>query len=207
MPGYDVKRERAELYSARHGRFDLVDVPPLAFLMVDGHGDPNTAPAYRRALTALYTASYAVRSVAKDELGRVHVVAPLEGLWSADDLETFRARDKGAWDWTLMIAQPGWITAEVVGSALQRARRAKGSEVVDGVRFEEFHEGPAVQTLHVGPYDDEGPVIATMHDEVVPAQGLALRGRHHEIYLSDARRTDPGRLRTILRQPVEPAGS
>jgi hypothetical protein len=205
VAGYDVKRERPGLYCARRGRFDLVDVPALAFLMVDGHGDPNTAPAYPRALTALYTASYAVRAVAKDELGRVHVVAPLEGLWSADDLDAFRSRDKAGWDWTLMITQPAWITGEVVVTALERARRAKGPEVVDGVRFEEFHEGLAVQTLHVGPYDDEGPVIARMHDEVLPAQGLAPRGRHHEIYLSDARRTDPGSLRTILRQPVAPA--
>lgn len=126
-------------------------------------------------------------------------------MWSAEDLDTFRTRDKGAWDWTLMISQPGWITAGIVGSALDRARRAKGAEVVAGVRFEQFHEGLAVQTLHVGPYDDEGPVIARMHDEFVPAQGLVPRGRHHEIYLSDARRTDPSRLRTILRQPVEPA--
>jgi len=207
VPGYDVKRERPGLYSARRGRFEVVDVPPLAFLMVDGHGDPNTAPAYRRALTALYTASYAVRAVAKEDLGRVHVVAPLEGRWSADDLDAFRTRDKGAWDWTLMIFQPDWITLQVVGSALERARRAKGAEVVDGVRFEEFHEGMSVQTLHVGPYDDEGPVIARMHDEFMPAQGLTPRGRHHEIYLSDARRTDPSRLRTILRQPVERVGS
>lgn len=201
MPTDDIKRQRPELYAPKRGGFALVDVPPMGFLMIDGHGDPNTAPAYREAVEALYAASYAVRAVAKARLGTVHTVGPLEGLWSAADLSTFHTRDKGAWDWTMMIVQPDWITADLVEEALVAARK-KALPGLDRLRFERFAEGRSVQILHVGSYDDEGPTLARLHDEFLPANGLAPTGRHHEIYLSDARRTEPARLKTILRQPV-----
>lgn len=202
-PAYDVKRERRELYTARAGVFSLVDVPPLRFLAVDGAGDPNTSADYADAVSALYTASYAVRAAARAELGRVHVVGPLEGLWSAEDLAAFRTRDKHAWQWTLMIVQPDWTTPALVAAALAAVRRP--GPVLERVRFEPYEEGRSVQVLHVGSYDDEGPVLARLHDEHLPAHGLVPTGRHHEVYLSDPRRVEPARLRTILRQPVGPA--
>ncbi len=203
MDNYDIKKERRDLYAARSGRFDVVDVPPLSFLMADGHGDPNTSADYAEVVEALYTLSYAVRAVARDMVARTHTVGPLEGLWSADDPQVFVAGDKSEWDWTLMIVQPGWITTSIVDSAVERVLRAKSLPALAKVRFDEFTEGPCVQTLHVGPYDDEAPTIARLHDEFIASRGWALRGRHHEIYLSDARKTDPVRLRTILRQPIE----
>ena len=204
MQTYDVKRERRDLYAPRAGDFVVVDVPEMAFLMADGRGDPNTAVAYREAVGALYATSYAVRAVAREALGRVHTVAPLEGLWSAADLEVFRTRDKSAWQWTLMIAQPDWTTVELVDDALTAARR-KQVPALGLVRFERFAEGPSAQTLHIGPYDDEGPALARLHEEFLPANGLRPVGRHHEVHLSDARRTEPARLRTVLRQPVAAA--
>lgn len=206
MQAHDAKLERRDLYAA--GRdFAVVDVPEMSFLMVDGHGDPNTAPAYRAAVEALYTAAYAARAVAKAALGRVHVVAPLEGLWSAADLAVFRTRDKAAWDWTMMIGQPDWLTPEMVGEALSAARRRKGAPAaLDLLRFERYAEGRSVQVLHVGSYDDEAPTLARLHDEYLPDHGLVPTGRHHEIYLSDPRRTEPARCRTVLRQPVAAAG-
>ncbi|SDF76009.1 hypothetical protein SAMN05660662_3287 [Blastococcus aurantiacus] len=205
MQAYDLKRERRDLYAP--GReFAVVDVPEMAFLMVDGHGDPNTAPAYRAAVEALYTAAYAARAVAKAALGRVHVVAPLEGLWTAADLAVFRTRDKSAWNWTMMIAQPDWLTPEMVDEALTAARRKKGAPAaLDLLRFERYAEDRSVQVLHVGPYDDEGPTLARLHDEYLPENGLVPTGRHHEIYLSDPRRIEPASRRTVLRQPVAPA--
>ena len=199
---YDVKRARRTLYSARTGRVDVVEVPPLWFLAADGHGDPNTSEDYRLVLEALYTTSYAVRAITKSELGRVHTVGPLEGLWYADDLGAFTARHKDAWSWTMMIWQPEWVTPEMIATAVERVTTTKPLVAVDRVRFTEFAEGLSVQTLHVGPYDDEGPTIARLHDEFTPSNGLVASGHHHEIYLSDARRTAPSRLRTILRQPV-----
>jgi hypothetical protein len=201
---YDIKRERRELYAPGPDAFSIVDVPEMAFLVMDGHGDPNTAVAYREAVQALYTLSYAVRAVGRTTLGRVHTVAPLEGLWSAADLDVFRTREKSAWDWTMMIAQPDWITGELVDEARAAAQR-KRVPALGSVRFERYAEGRSAQILHVGPYDDEGPVLDRLHREWLPAQGLAPAGRHHEIYLSDPRRTAPARLRTILRQPVTAA--
>ncbi|WP_125777592.1 GyrI-like domain-containing protein [Antribacter gilvus] len=206
MSTYDIKKDRKELYAPGARDFTAVDVPELGYLMADGRGDPNTATAYAEAVEALYTASYAVRAVAKTQLDKVHTVGPLEGLWSAEDLAVFRTRDKDSWDWTMMIVQPGWITRDVVDEALAVATEKKGLPALGRLRFEAFAEGRCVQILHVGSYDDEGPTLERLHDEYLPAHGLEPRGRHHEIYLSDARRTEPARLRTILRQPVAPAG-
>ncbi|WP_262849530.1 GyrI-like domain-containing protein [Mumia quercus] len=202
MQSYDIKKERKDLYAPRAGAFTIVEVPEMRFLMVDGHGDPNTSPAYKEAVEALYTSSYAVRALAKTRLEKVHTVAPLEGLWSADDWEVFRTREKSAWDWTMMIAQPDWITADLVDDALATARAKKALPALDLVRFAPYDEGRSVQILHRGPYDDEGPTLSRLHDEFLPAEGLEPSGPHHEIYLSDARKTEPAKLRTILRQPV-----
>ncbi|MDA8393528.1 MAG: GyrI-like domain-containing protein [Actinomycetota bacterium] len=199
---YDVKKALKNLYAARSGAFEILDVPEMSFLMVDGHGDPNTAPAYREAVEALYSASYAVRAVAKATTGRVHTVAPLEALWSAEDWEVFRTRDKDAWGWTLMIAQPDWITFDMVEMALADARRKKPMAALRHVGFERYREGRSVQILHVGSYDEEGPTLERLHKDFLPANALRPTGRHHEIYLSDTRKTPPAKLRTILRQPV-----
>jgi hypothetical protein len=196
VPSYDIKKALPALYAPRRRGFHVVDVPEIAFLMVDGHGDPNTSPAYTEAVTALYTLSYTVRAIAKTDLGRVHTVGPLEGLWSADDPTVFVTREKSAWDWTMMISQPAWITPDVVEAAMRKKK------VVDGVRFASYAEGRSVQVLHVGSYDDEAPVLAALHREYLPEHGFTFNGRHHEIYLSDPRRTAPEKLRTILRQPV-----
>jgi hypothetical protein len=201
---YDIKQERRDLYAPKTRDFEIVDVPELGFLMIDGHGDPNTSVAYRDAVQALYTVAHAVRAVGKQTLGRVHTVAPLEGLWSAEDLEVFRTRDKSAWDWTMMIAQPDWITSEIVDDARTAAAR-KQLPALGLVRFERHTEGSSAQILHVGSYDDEGPVLERLHETFLPAHGLAPVGRHHEIYLSDSRRTEPAKWRTILRQPVTAA--
>ncbi len=200
----DLKREIAT-YRARQGRFDVVEVPDLTYLAVDGHGDPNGA-AFAEATSALYPLAYALKLASRDELGRDYVVPPLEGLWWADDWRAFTtARDKSAWDWTLLILVPDWVPSSMLEPARARVAARRGPARLADVRLEPMSEGRCVQTLHVGSFDDEAPVLARMHDEVVPERGLRLRGRHHEIYLSDPRRTAPGRLRTILRQPVEPA--
>jgi hypothetical protein len=203
VENYDVKKDRRDLYGARAGRFEVVDVPPLRVLMVDGAGDPNTSGDYRDALEALFVCSYAVRKLCLAELGRKHTVGPLEGLWSAADMETYRTREKDAWEWTLMIVQPDWVTGEMAATAIETAA-ARELPAGERVRWDGYDEGLSVQTLHVGSYDDEAPVIRRLHDFAAD-EGYALSGRHHEIYLSDARRTEPARLRTILRQPVSPA--
>jgi hypothetical protein len=195
----DFRRE-LPCYTAKRDSPQVTDVPDLQYLMIDGHGDPNT-PAYGAAVSALYPVAYALKFASKKHLGRDYVVMPLEGLWWADDMGTFTtARDKTRWDWTLMIMVPDWITAEMFGDAVEQVG-SKGRRP-DEVRLESLSEGRCVQALHVGSYDDEAELLRYMHDEFVPERGLTMVGKHHEIYLSDARRVEPARLRTILRQPV-----
>lgn len=200
MDKYDVKKARKNLYSAPP-RFTIVDVPPLHYLAVDGTGNPNTAPAYAQALEALYSVSFTLKFASKGE-GRDYVVGPLEGLWRAENPEAFVARDKDAWEWTMLINQPEWITEEKVATAKEAAAAKKYLPALPLVRFVTLTEGTAVQIMHVGSYDDEAPTLAALHNEYMPEHGLDFAGDHHEIYLSDPRKTAPEKLRTILRQPV-----
>lgn len=200
----DLKKE-LDSYQARREEFRVLDVPPLTYLMVDGEGDPNTAPAYADALAALYPVAYTLKFTSKRELDRDYVVPPLEALWWAEDMTAFTsARDKSRWSWTAMLMVPDWVPAEAYDEALAQVARKGAPTALEKVRRETLHEGRCVQTLHVGSYDDEAPVLAAMHDEFIPGAGLRMTGHHHEIYLGDPRRVAPERLRTILRQPVEP---
>jgi hypothetical protein len=198
-------RKTMPSYQARAGIFDVVDVPPLSYLMIDGHGDPNAGGPFAEAVTALFSVGYKLKFASKNELGRDYAVMPLEGLWSATDQTSFTTGlDKSTWDWTLLMMVPDWITAELFATA-QGASRKKGGPAVDRLRLENVDEGRCVQTLHLGSFDAEAPVLHQLHTEFIPTNGLTPRGRHHEIYLSDFTRTDPAKLRTILRQPVSPA--
>lgn len=204
MEKVDLKRELTT-YRARPGVFDVVDVAPAQFLMVDGSGDPNTAPEYADALAALYPLAYQLKFASKQQLGHDHVVMPLEALWWADDPAAFTsARDKSAWRWTAMIMVPPWIERDLYDRVVERLAEKQSPARLADVRLQMLDEGLCVQTLHVGPYDAEGPVLQRMHQKFIPTAGLTMTDRHHEIYLGDPRRTDPARLRTILRQPVTP---
>lgn len=199
--------KKADAYRARRGQFRVLTVPPTRYLMVDGHGDPNTDPGYAAALAALYPVAYALKFASR-ESGHDYVVPPLEGLWWAEDMASFTdARDKTVWDWTMMLAVPDWLGEQDVTAAVAAVRAKKTPPArLDDLHVRVLDEGFCVQTLHIGPFDAEGPVLEEMHSEFIPAQGLQMTGRHHEIYLSDPRRAAPEKLRTILRQPVCPAG-
>ena len=197
---YDIRKQFKELYAPRPDDFELVSVPPMNYLMLDGQGNPGTAPAYAAALEALYSVSYAVKFASKHE-GRDYVVGPLEGLWTADDPESFTRGDKDSWKWTMMIPQPHWIGSREVGDGITKAS-AKNIPGLDRLRFETLDEGLSVQILHIGSYDDEAPTLHRLHHEFMPANGFGFAGAHHEIYLSDPRRVPSEKLKTILRQPV-----
>lgn len=200
---FDVKRE-LDGYAAPRGGFRILELPEARYLMVDGAGDPNASSEYAAALETLYPAAYAVKFAARAELGRDYVVPPLEGLWWADDMDAFTvARDKTRWSWTMMILVPDFVPAPLVAAAVERVRVKKKPPRIDELRCATLAEGLVVQTLHVGSFDDEGPVLDRLHHGFIPQSGLRMTGRHHEIYLSDPRRSAPEKLRTILRQPVE----
>lgn len=198
----DLKKS-LDSYRAKVGQFRIVEVPDQRYLMVDGHGDPNSSPLYVDSIEALYPVAYKLKFASKRDLGRDYVVMPLEGLWWADDMDAFTtARDKSSWNWTMMILVPDWIEQTMFDDVVQQLQAEDPRTRLGDVRFETLSEGLCVQTLHVGAYDDEAPVLERMHGEFIPGNDLQMVGRHHEIYLSDPRRATPEKLRTILRQPV-----
>lgn len=201
MAPYDVKRELKAFYAPKNREWTLVEVPPQQFLAVDGVGDPNTSQDYARAVQALYAVAYTVKFASK-RAGRDFVVGPLEGLWWSPDPTVFTARAKDSWHWRMMISQPDAVTAEEIKEAADAALTKKKLPTIADVRHETLHEGLCAQALHIGSYDDETPLMAALHNEYVPANGLTLAGHHHEIYLGDPRRTEPAKLKTVIRQPV-----
>lgn len=201
----DYKKQLSQLYSAPADRFVIIDVPELAYFMVDGSGDPNVSAAYMEAIEALYAASYTLKFHSKNALKRDYVVPPLEAVWWSEDMDDFAARRKDRWQWTLMIMVPDFIGADLAATAINMAKARKDLPGLARIRYARLTEGCCVQILHIGSYDDEGPTLARLHAEFLPEQGLVESGHHHEIYLGDPRRAAPDKLRTILRQPVKQA--
>jgi hypothetical protein len=201
MDKVDFKKLMKPYWQPSVGRFVIVDIPEFPFVMVDGAGDPNTAPAYASAVSWLFTVSYTLKFMSKSA-GRDFGVAPLEGLWWSDDTMDFVAGRKDRWSWTMMIMQPDWLTPAQFDLAREKASVKLGQPPAESLRLQRFTEGLSVQTMYIGPYSDEGPTIRTLHEEFLPENGLAEAGKHHEIYLGDPRRIAPEKLKTIIRQPV-----
>lgn len=198
----DWKKELKHLYRPSARAPVAVDVPAMNFLMIDGAGDPNTAQEYQQAVEALYAVAYALKFMVKKGPAAVdYGVMPLEGLWWVDDMRQFSVDDKGVWQWTMMIMQPEHVTETLLEEALEQVRVKKDPAALARMRFESYHEGLSAQIMHVGPYAAEAPTIEKIH-RFIAENGYQLRGKHHEIYLGDPRRTAPERLKTIIRQPM-----
>ena len=202
MTKIDLKRELRHLYGPSHKSPAIVDVPEMDFLMVDGKGDPNTSQEYKDAIEALYAVSYALKFMVKRREGVDYIVMPLEGLWWTADMTKFSVEDKDAWKWTSMIMQPGHVTENLVPEASEQVEKKRSPPALSKMRFESFHEGVSAQIMHIGPFSAEGPTIERLHD-FIKESGYELRGKHHEIYLSDPRRAKPEKMKTIVRQPMK----
>lgn len=202
MRKVDLKIEMKHLYRASAKESVEVVVSPLRYLMLDGRGDPNTSEDYTQAVEALFSVSYTAKFALKKGPQAIdYAVMPLEGLWWADDLSAFVAGDKANWKWTMMILQPSLVGEGMIQDAIAQVKRKKKLPALDRLRFEEFEEGRCAQILHVGPFSEEGPTIERLHEFIDARGGKA--GKHHEIYLSDIRRGDPARWKTIIRQPMK----
>ena len=197
----DLKKTLKDLYLASAKEPAVVEVPTLRYLMVDGEGDPNTAPAYAEAVEALFSVSYTVKFMVKKGPQAIdYGVMPLEGLWWSDDLSAFRTGAKDRWKWTAMVLQPDFVSDELIAEAIDEVRKKKKLPGVDRLRLDRLTEGRCAQILHVGPFSEEGPTIERLHDFITGRS--ALRGKHHEIYLRDIRRAEPAKWKTIVRQPM-----
>jgi hypothetical protein len=200
----DLRKTLGPLYLCPAGRVTEVKVAPAHFLMVDGVGDPHTAPAYARAVEALFTLAYALKfALKKGAVGIDFAVMPLEGLWWSDDMSSFAADSKKDWKWTMMIRQQPEIDPALFEAARSSQKKKKKPNLdLEGVRFDSLNEGFCSQILHIGPFSTEGPTVKRLH-EAITEQGKRLRGKHHEIYLSDIRKVAPEKWRPIIRQPYE----
>lgn len=200
MEKIDFKRTLSQLYKVRKGSIVEVDVPAMNFLMIDGEGDPNLDGKMESALEALYSVAFGLKFFnKKEQLGTDFVVPPMEGLWWADDISAFLEERKNEWQWTFMIMQPDFITEELFEQIKKEVQTKKELPALPALRFESFEEGSCAQLLHIGPYSEEAENIQRLHS-FINERGT-LTGKHHEIYISDPRKTAPEKLRTILRQP------
>jgi hypothetical protein len=198
---FELIKQLKHLYNAPKDPI-VVEVPPLNFLMIDGHGDPNQSPTYQEAVEGIFSLAYTLKFAIKKAEGIDYSVLPLEGLWWVEDMDLFSIEDKSNWDWTMMIAQPEFVNLKWVDRARVDAFKKKGLAVLDRIRFEPYVEGLSAQLMHTGPYAAEESNIVRLHKFIIQ-QGCERSGKHHEIYLSDVRRTAPEKLRTIIRQPMK----
>jgi len=202
MKKIDLRKELKDLYSPSPKEAEVVRIPKFQYLMIDGTGDPNVAPAFREAIQALYSAAYTLKFMIKKDKAIDYPVMALEGLWWADDMSAFVDARKDSWKWTLMILQPNVVTRSLFSKGVRLAMEKKGLPALAKIRLENLEEGLCVQVMYIGTYAQEGPTIQNLHS-FAAERGLALRGKHHEIYMSDPRKVKPEKMKTIIRQPVE----
>jgi len=199
MQNIDLMKQYKNLYRPSKKEVTAVDVPPLPFLMIDGIGAPG-GEAYGEAVGALYAVAYTLKFAVKKAQGIDYKVMPLQGLWWADDMASFTESNKDKWKWTMMVLVPDFITMGDVAAAKEQAFEKKGLASIPKIRLETYREGPSAHILYIGPYVDEDETIQRVH-QFIAERGRQLRGKHHEIYLSDPNRTAPEKLKTVIRQP------
>jgi hypothetical protein len=209
----DLKKQLKHLYQPSAKECALVQVPEMQFVMIDGRIEPGLMPGdspdFAAAIGASYGASYTLKFMSKKRAENPidYGVMALEGLWTTPEGGADYA-SSDQWEWTLMMMQPGHITAEMFAEAVEQlgkrySKDGRDAGVLGGLRLERFEEGLCVQVMHIGPYADEPATLMRM-GEFAGQNGYAFAGRHHEIYLGDPRTAKPENLKTVLRHPVVP---
>ena len=202
MKKIDFKKEYKSFYYPSSKKFEIINIPTMKFLMIDGEGNPNTAKSYKDAVETLFSVSYKLKFlIKKSELEIDYKVMPLEGLWYAKPDQGLNIDDKESWNWTAMIMQPEFIKSDMIELAVNEVKKKKSLESLSVLRFEEFQEELCAQILYIGPYSEEAPTIEKMHSYITENR-YTFNGKHHEVYLNDPQRTSPEKLKTILRQPI-----
>jgi hypothetical protein len=200
----DFKRTMKNFYQPSAKEVVVVDVPEMRFLMINGIGSPGDSQEYQDALATLYPVAFKTKFLSKAK-GKDYVVPPLEGLWWADNMEDYRSGNRDKWKWTMMIMTPDWITNDLIEEAIKATKKNKPelAELLDKLRFEKYKEGKCAQIMHIGPFSEEGPTVEKVHNFIKKQNGKydGLNQKHHEIYLSDPRKSKPENMKTVIRQP------
>lgn len=209
MEKLDYKKKFKELYQPKSVP-SVIDVPQMKFIMVDGRGNPNDEnSAYQSAIQTLYALSYAIKMIPKSGNTPTnyfeYVVPPLEGLWWLADSGEFDYSSKSKFCWTSMIRQPEFVTEEVFGAVCEMTVKKKPQLDFSKARLEAFTEGLCVQCMHQGSFDEEPATLEKMKAFMAEhglQSDLSDTRPHHEIYLSDPRKVDIAKMKTVLRYPV-----
>ncbi|MDL2324874.1 GyrI-like domain-containing protein [Ruminococcaceae bacterium OttesenSCG-928-A16] len=208
---FDFKKEYKEFYLPK-SKPSIVNVPPMNYIAVRGKGDPNTEDGeYRHAIGLLYGVAFTIKMSKKGDRKIEgyfdYVVPPLEGFWWQPGVQGVDYTHKETFEFISVIRLPNFVTKDDFDWATNQAASKKKMDF-SAVEFFTYNEGLCVQCMHIGPYDDEPATVALMH-HYIAAQGYQLditdQRLHHEIYLSDVRKTAPERLRTVLRHPIKQA--
>lgn len=199
----DFKKSEPEFYKSSSKEASIVKVPSMTYFMIDGKGNPNTAQSYQDAIQCLYAVSYGLKMkiIKKEQPNKDYIVPPLEGLWYLDDMTEWSMENKDNWKWTMIIRIPDFATQDQIKRCLEIVKQTKNPSSLPNLRIESYHEGLSAQIMHLGPYSEEPSTIKALHEYIKEAN-YALRGKHHEIYLSDPRKAKPEKLKTIIRQPI-----
>lgn len=204
MDKIDLKKQLKSCYSAKPDESVVVQVPRLKYIMTDGKGDPNTAMEFKTAIETLYAIAYKIKAINKANPETPdYVVMPFEAQWWADNVMAFINDDRTQWMWTAMIAQPNFITKQIFMQAKRELAKENRLFGLRRVRYGTLKDGMSAQIMHLGPFINEGDTIEKLHEFIFESD-YKLAGKHHEIYLSDMRKPDPSKWRTIIRQPVLP---
>jgi hypothetical protein len=200
---FDFKNEYKDLYFPKDTTASIINVPEMRFIMTGGTGNPNSSPLYKTALELLFELSYSINFDEKSEGYFSYVIAPLEGMWSFENIG--QDRDKDEFHWTLMIRQPDFVTEQVLLAAKTKLASKNLSIDISMARLKIFEEGLCAQIMHTGPYDDQAPTLTKLEDFIKTngyiTQMSGLR-QHHEIYLSNPHETPAKELKTIIRHPI-----
>lgn len=209
MDKIDFKKLNKEWYQPKTDP-GLIDVPAMTFIQLQGAGNPNDPDGeYQRAVETLYGLSYAIKMSPKNGPAPTgyfeYVVPPLEGFWWQEGIQGVDLTHKDSFSWIAMIRQPDFVTGEVFAAALEKVKRKKPQLAASKARLVSLTEGLCVQCMHIGSYDDEPATVAKMNSYMAEHNllcDLSDTRHHHEIYLSDPRKTDIAKLKTIVRHPV-----
>lgn len=207
----DLKKELKYLYEPSANKAEILKVPKLQFAMIDGAiergKEPGNSRVFAEASEALYSIAYTLKfMLKKDKTNPIdYPVMPLEGLWWVED-GFFDVTVKDNWFFRVMILQPDVITKDVFAEGVDQVRKKNGdSRALSQVRLAYFEEGLCVQSMHIGPYETEPDTIEQMRALALEngyRDRVEEKGKHHEIYLSDPRKTTPEKLKTVVRHPI-----
>lgn len=207
MDKLDLRKQYSYLYKPSAKKVEVVDVPTLKFAVIDGEIEPGqspgSSPAFQQAMEILYGISYTLKFMSKQRKENPidYSVMALEALWWVEKGE-FNISRPDNWCWKAMIMQPEHLSEAMYQQALEQLRKKKPELDLSGLRFETFQEGLSMQIMHIGPYASEPETIARM-EAFARQNDYHYRGKHHEIYIGDPRRSAPEKLKTILRHPIE----